>query len=443
MSINFNPTSSNFHKNLSHCPRNTIKSTAPSFHGYTRIVMNTLEAKRPFLSTEEFLNILENSQSKIAGRLPKEFLSLYPENPRRVFDFFNDFSKYVQKKNVVKSKIRNSAMQDSVETICLSSGKKLNASYVSEGAFGSVYKLSVGGNDFAFKSYIDDEFSYVHGAMAEMSTGLYFSDKKYKDLSDFYIADYSNQWMLSRYISDDILNETDRVHSFKDVNSNLIFNDDGSRNYVNKYRVDYGGIDLAPPSEPFYKGLYPCCDLKDIDNEVEDLKKYPGFEIKSRVKELMKTLNLDGRKELFYFLLNQKNQKLKTGLASQLPLLLENELVEKAFYDIVDSGDKQAIIGIQKCIPDLPFGAATEAIRALLKSNGEIQKRGLASYISYLIPYDRGDIFYSILESPSYSAKSGLTSSLKYLLEKDVSDATKRLEDFYNSLKFSTFKVEE
>lgn len=143
-------------------------------------------------------------------------------------------------------------------------GKKLG-----RGVFGVVYRLKVGDETFAFKVFKPNPkvpiipaslverigHAFRHGPFAEPALGLYFTQKKTRDLANFHVANPSAGWQLYEFIDKDT-NLTAREGKSLAEHGYTFQDEAKTGNRLHGIRVDYGGpLRQTPFNKLFQNGL--------------------------------------------------------------------------------------------------------------------------------------------------------------------------------------------
>ena len=358
--------------NLAH--KAAEQKSAQNFGGATRLVSNTLEHPRPFMSTQTFLRVTTPFKSKIVGHLPKEFLGLFPDKPKEVFTFLDEFARF--------SKTNNEIPHLNCATVNLSSGKKLRVTNVGLGNYGTVFKLDLGNKAFAMKVFrnIPDTVNFLfHGPVAETRTDLALSGVEYRDYRKFHIANLKkeNDWVISEFI--DSKNEyCERAGNSLIRRHDLKLYDNNNRNKVGGVIVDPGGIisKHLDTSEIFSK--------KALENEfgnifAEDIS--PHF---SPAVISVAQLPQEEREKAFHGLLNHPNPEKMEGIECLIEFLPEAAR-KKAFYRLFEHPELKIEKGLQFKVEDLPKEDICGAVRAII-NNPQMEfcywkSRGLKEYI--------------------------------------------------------------
>ncbi len=400
------------------CPEKEGQSV--NFGGFTRLVLNTEKNPLPFFSTGMFLKIAEPFKSKIVGRLPKDFLSLFPKKPVKVFQFFNEFSNFARTMDFPNHENLHRMV------LTLPSSKTLKAEYLGKGDFGMAFKLDLGNEKNyvikVFNQNYKDEFA-VHGSTAEARTGLNLCGKDYSDLLKFHIADFSddNMWQISEFID----KEKDSVEKrlgkkWLEDRKDLYFEDSTNKdNIINGVKIDLGGVNAIKFAENSSYHENP-----HINNAASKIE----------------LLSIEDRKQAFYDILNKADTKDKEGLAKQIWHLKAKDR-KQAFYDVLNHYDEKVKTGLARHLDCLNNEDELKQVFYDILYHPSIEaKKGIATKISWLKQKDLLDAFYSSLYHPEPEVKKGLINQIVWLNDCDKEEAYR---NFVNSMSNSmkTFNV--
>jgi hypothetical protein len=379
------------------------------FQGFTRLVRRTPEKHRPFYCPEDFLAITDEFKSKTAGKLPKEFLTLFPGQPKKLFEFLDGFA------NATKQLDFYYATTPAKDfTVNLSSGKQIKCKFLDSGQYGQVFKIDVSGKPYVFKVFNkgNRELS-ANGNIGETRTGLNLSGKKYKDITRLHIANFDKDkgWAIMEYIDSekDFAEKRDGKWLYED-RPDIRLADDKYENTINDIRVDHGDITSVEETSPRLKS----------DKLPEDDKKENNFQICIIPK--------DDRKKAFYDILNNLDPKTKEGIASQIYYLPESDR-KQAFYDVLNHPDIEARKGISSQIENLYKDDKKDAFYDVLNHDDTEARKGISSQIWCLPKDDRKQAFYDILNHDDPEARKDIGAQIFHLHEDD------RKKAFYDVLK--------
>lgn len=410
----------NINKNYS--ISNTIKSQktvgeqtcSQSFGGFTRLVKGSHKREIPFLSTQDFLKISAPFKSKVAGKLPSEFLSLFPEEPKKLFDFLGQLAQF--------SRPCRPFFEDfEYFKIKTSSGISLPIKPLGSGTYGTCLKMNFEGKKpYVFKSFFHnysdlcDTSLLKHGAVAEMRTGLNLSAKKYSDIAQWHIGSIEDHksWQIMEFLdwqnADCFKRDGDLLRFDK---PDLILGDGPSencptRNNIRGVRYDFGGIYKDEPSNI----LDP--RIKNFLDGRSKLKAY---------RALLSDPNLQGKRKISY-------------LIEYLP----PEHRKACFYETLNHSDPEVRNNVRVAIRHLHKSDRKEAFYAVLNSSYPEVRRGSGEQVQYLIKDDKLDAFEAVYTHPEPGVKDGLWADVRWLLQ----DENKQHWDDIFKTMFPTFKIE-
>lgn len=304
---------------------------ATNFGGFTRLVMDTPRHPRPFHSTEDFLKIAGEFKSKTIGKIPKEFLNLFPEKPQKVFQFLDELSIFTRGLSF-KYVLGMPKPSDKIE-LSLISGKKINLNYLGEGGFSKAFKMDFAEKSYVFKTFKEISKKMYHGASEEVKTGVNFSGENYKDVAKTHIGNFANnhEWAIVEYIDEKAtLNDRQGLY-FKTTKPKIVNHDyhDGNRIGQNNILVDMGGtkkqtFEHNPNEEEVYNLYNELSKIKKPEKKFYEILNSPNPQEKKGLGyaiDCLNWINCNNAKKYFYDVLNHPHYECKVGLENHFDLL--------------------------------------------------------------------------------------------------------------------------
>lgn len=132
--------------------------------------------------------------------------------------------------------------------------KKATLTYAGSGNFGSVFKLSIGQEQFAFKAFFkrDSEFLFS-GPYNESALGCYITAKNVRNMPHLIAANPQNGWIMSEFIDENFENPHFEGPKWQNLDMTVFdpFTDNELKDDLgNKYRVDYGHLSNSERKKP-------------------------------------------------------------------------------------------------------------------------------------------------------------------------------------------------
>lgn len=204
----------------------------PAFQGRR----TTIQSCQELLPCAELSRLLENDTDPYLGEIPVAFKRL---EHRKDIDFFQGLDwlghQLINPGRPTLKERFGFPLHNPIKKLLKSGALKYE--YVGEGKTGTVYRLDLGGQSFAFKIF--GEWLKEFHPFREAATGLYFSAQPTRDLSMLYAANPREKWTLMEYIP--------ATASLADRAGKTLFeqgyklSDEHAKNRMNGIRVDHGG----------------------------------------------------------------------------------------------------------------------------------------------------------------------------------------------------------
>lgn len=315
-----------------------------NFGGFTRLVMHTPEHPRPFHTTEEFLKIAGEFKSKTIGKLPREFLILFPEDPKKVFQFLDELSIFTRGLPC----LGNFGLPYPKKTtnLKLNSGTDISIDYFGEGYYSKCFKINLPEKSYVFKTFQQLRISKNHGATDEVKAGINLSGESFKDLRKTHIGNFQNnhEWAISEFIDDPMSVNTREGKLLKKVRPEIKYTDEREGNRINGILLDMGGMKKI--NEP---------------TTIEELTyRTPIYDKLSEIKSKEK------QERAFYKILNSKDPEKKKGLGYALGAM-DWDKSGKYFYDILNDPHIESKLGLEMNFDILPDEIKLQAYNDWLK----------------------------------------------------------------------------
>lgn len=407
--------------------------------------MNTAKNRRPFFSTEDFLRIAAPFKSKIAGKLPKDFLGLFPEKPSQVFDFIDELADYTREQPFSRKEKRQ---------LKLSSNKEVIITYLGQGRFGNAFnlgfvkshilKFNPKSSDFGAKNLL--------GLSKKNKKKVFHFLKELTNCTNQQSFKHGEQRELSLSSKEKILvthqGETASGYDFKfEIKKDYdlkVFKKPYMQIY---YRHSHGAVAEART------GLYLCsedyCDLlkfhianfddekrwqiaEYLDKDKDFSEKRPGKNIREAHPELIFGDNISEaakqRNEINNIILDLGGIK-KKGAITPSPIIEKTlnpifynfshyqsfESRKQAFYDLLNNANSETRKELSNQIYRLQEDDRKDAFYAMLNHTDPEARKELNSQIADLKKEDIKDAFYASLNHPDFETKKGLHSQIEYL----------------------------
>lgn len=304
--------------------------------------MHTPEHPRPFHTTEEFLKIAGEFKSKTIGKLPKEFLTLFPEDPKKVFQFLDELSIFTRGYSWKTIFTKNEVIEPQNIKLTLQSGQKIKLNYLGEGNFSKAFKMDLPEKSYVFKSFIEVHKTNNHGATDEIKAGVNLSGESFKDLRKTHIGNFQNnhEWAILEYIDKSMSVDTREGKLLKKERPYISYTDERPSNRINRILIDMGGMkkknDITP--EHYYSIIE---EFEEINTDIE-------------------------REEKFYRILNSTNPLEKKGLGRIINNLDWNKSA-KYFYDVLNDPHIESKLGLEMNFDILPDEIKLQAYNDWMK----------------------------------------------------------------------------
>lgn len=205
---------------------------APAFQGRR----TTIQSRQELLSCAELGCLLEKDTDPYLGEIPVAFKRW---EHREDIDFFQGLD-WLAHQLVTPSRPSlkerfGFPLHNPIKKMLKSGALKYE--YVGEGKTGTVYRLDLDGQSFAFKIF--GEWLKAFHPFREAATGLYFSAQPTKDLSMLYAANPREKWTLMEYVPS---TASLGVRAGKTLfEQGYKLSDEHAKNRINGIRVDHGG----------------------------------------------------------------------------------------------------------------------------------------------------------------------------------------------------------
>jgi hypothetical protein len=222
----------------------TFSTPVPAFAGATRHL-----ADRRWVSPQTLQALLAVSPSPYVGRLPAPVVrSLLAAGvaPRQAFEALDALAAALQGVRAVPGLSLTARLGGPT-------GPPLTLAPVGNGAFGSVYRLTLADQVLALKCYFEvDHITGSHGPWGESAAALYWSRTRFRDLSQYHFGNPQAGWGVFEFIDPDT--PPTRPRSGPSIYEQPVsLTDCGGENQINGIQVDYGGI--VKRSDTVSKGL--------------------------------------------------------------------------------------------------------------------------------------------------------------------------------------------
>lgn len=372
---------------------------------------------RHWLSPGAFQKLLNVSSSPYVGLLPAALVQAVPSSPKHVYRILDELASLLEGEERRHTAFEQALIKNNLrfEFKIGDSNTPVSLEGIDSGSQGAVYKLTINQQPFAFKVFYDKNqvSKYHHGNFGECSTGLYLSDRKWKDLASFHCANPQAGWALFEFISDEMTAESRVGSTYKNLQA--ILGDDGGSNCKNGIRLDYGGI---------YRGKQ--VNVETLDDFKQALKSEDPA-IQSAAAWQIVRLPEEAVQEAFQLAMQTDIPAVQVNVINNL-YLLPQDLKKEVFQRVMMTGNSVLQASAAGTIHCLPSAFRKEAFQQAMKT-GEpsVQVQAVKSLASLPVEY-RKEAFQQAMATGNPDVQANIVVYIKIL------DKTFQLEAFRQAI---------
>lgn len=373
-------------------------------------------AKKHFVSPESLRKLLDFKTAPYIGTLPKELL-LCTSLPKAVLETLDKLAFALRELNTdnlapFKIKFGNK------EVICYS---------VNAGDYGRVFRLAMDDKSFAFKVFHNNSIVDIHGAYAEISSGLFLSNWKIKDLSRFYCGNPEAGWSLDSWVSsgseslvckgkslDDLLERFDLEFVDRDVNRNAnekrIWWDRGGIYKKSRFKEHSQEAEVTQELEVTINNLEDYSNLlKNLETRISAVRGIKNIPI-SQIKDAFKmTLEYEDTRNMLIYINDYLPEEERMWLFDEM--MKYPELRENALFIINYLSMNERSIAFKE---GLKYDESRIPVTYKITSMPVAERKDLVEFAISNYPETREMIAYMIYFLPKEVVQSAFDFAMEY-----------------------------